>query len=64
MENKAKIAGDKNTVIQGVKKSDVDINSNNQQTKNKGTIVGTVIAVVGVIITVIVGWDNILKFFK
>lgn len=61
-ENKAKIKGDGNTVFQDIKKSRIDTFKGKEK-NNTSTIIGIVIALVGVIVTIIVGWEEILSFF-
>lgn len=65
MKNETKIKGDKNFVFQGNKNSKVNIQNGNTKTKDKQTytILGLIIAFIGVILSLIVGWDNIIKFF-
>ncbi len=62
MKNETKIKGDRNQVFQGIKKS--QINTNTEEPKNKNlTIISILIAAVALIVTIIIGWDNIIKFF-
>lgn len=65
MKNETKIKGDKNIVFQGNKNSKVNIQNENTKTQDNQsyTILGVIIALIGIIATVIIGWDNIIKFF-
>ena len=65
MKNETKIKGDKNFVFQGNKNSKFNIQNENtkNQEKQTYTILGVIITFVGIIATVIIGWDNIIKFF-
>lgn len=65
MNNESKIKGDGNYVIQGTKKSKINIENGNRKLSNKQryTWIGILIAVVGLFATIIIGWDNIIKFF-
>jgi len=62
MTNKSKIKGDNNSVFQGIKKSNIDIESTNGKNNNY-VIIGIIIAILTLLTTVIIGWDNIEKFF-
>jgi hypothetical protein len=62
MTNKSKIKGDNNSVFQGIKKSNIDIKSTNGKNNNY-VIIGIIIAILTLLTTVIIGWDNIEKFF-
>jgi len=65
MKNEANIKGDSNVVIQGSKSS--KINLQNQEAgsskKKNYAIIGLIVAILGVIATIIIGWDNIINFF-
>lgn len=66
MKNETKIKGDKNFVFQGTKNSKVDIQNRNKNLPDRQiyTWIGVIIAVLGLIVTIIIGWDNILNFFS
>jgi len=66
MKNEAKLKGDKNFIIQGVKNSSVDVNNEAKQRKrtNIYAIIGIIVAIATVIVNIIIGWDNIIKFFQ
>lgn len=66
MRNEAKIKGDRNILIQDSKNSDIKIDSlpKSKRQKSKYQTIGLIVAIVTLIITIIIGWDNILKFFK
>ena len=66
MRNQSSIKGNKNIVIQDVKSSNNIVNGTKSQNRKSKlyTIVGLVIAAMALIATIIVGWDNILKFFQ
>lgn len=60
------IKGDKNIVIQDSKDSNISTNDSNfNKGSKKNTIgwIGLVIAIASLLVAVIIGWDNILKFF-
>ena len=65
MKNETNIKGDKNYVFQGNKNSKVNIKNDNTKTQGKHTyaILGVIIAIIGIVASVIIGWDNIIKFF-
>ena len=63
MKHESKIKGDGNFVFQGIKKSKIDIQNGNHSDKPKIGWIGILIAAIGVIVTIIVGWDEIIKFF-
>jgi hypothetical protein len=63
MSNKAKITGNDNTIVQDTKNSLININSNNRHT-SKGFIISIVVAILGVLVAIIIGWDNFIKFFN
>jgi hypothetical protein len=65
MNNKTKINGDKNFVVQGTRNSKINVQNENNISPNKQTyvIIGIIVAVLGVIASIIIGWDNILNFF-
>jgi|GEM_PF-1909491 len=66
MRNETKIKGDRNILIQDSKNSDIKIDSlpKSKIQKSKYQTIGLIVAIVTLIITIIIGWDNILKFFK
>lgn len=66
MKNKAEIKGSKNIIIQGTKDSGINLgNKGGAKTGNSNyAIIAIAIAAIGVIATIIIGWDNILNFFK
>ena len=65
MKNESKIEGDGNIVFQGTKKSKISINKekDKQNQKRNFGLLGIVIAVLGLIATIIIGWGNIIQFF-
>jgi len=65
MKIETKIKGDKNIVIQGIKNSKINIQNENKDLTNKRTytLIGIIITVLGLIATIIIGWDNIINFF-
>lgn len=65
MKNETRIKGDKNIVVQGIKNSKVDIQNRNKNLGDRQiyTWIGIIVAVLGLIATIIIGWDNILNFF-
>ncbi len=63
MKNKVKIKGNENFVAQGSRNSKVEFKKNNSLSKSTYTLIGVILAFLGLIITVITGWDSIIKFF-
>ena len=65
MNNKSKIKGNKNFVIQGNRDSNIKIDDENNKslTKRNYTLIGIIIGIIGLIVTIIIGWDNIINFF-
>ncbi len=59
----ANITGNKNTVIQSSRKSTINVNSNSRA-KLKQTFWTTIIAIIGVLVAIIVGWNEIINFFN
>lgn len=59
----ANISGDKNTVIQNTKRSTINLNSKSTG-KLKRTFWTTAIAIIGVLVAIIVGWNEIINFFN
>lgn len=65
MKNKLDIKGDGNFVAQGVKNSKINFQniSKTKEGKTSYGFLGLVIALLTLIATLIVGWDNIINFF-
>lgn len=65
MSNKSKIQGDDNFVFQGNKNSKFDIQNKTKriQSKPKYGLIGLIITIIGLIATIIIGWDSIINFF-
>ena len=65
MGNKSEIKGNGNFVLQGIKKSKVGIQNKSEDSNGNRTygIIGIVLAFLTLLATMIIGWDNILKFF-
>lgn len=65
--NNANITGSGNQVVQGVKNSKITIgkvqNNNGSMGGIKIAIWTLIITILGMLISIIVGWDSILKFF-
>ena len=66
--NEANIKGDNNYVLQDNKNSDISIkNENNNSSsisrKNIIGLVSLVFTILAFIVSIIIGWDNIIKFF-
>ena len=65
MKNSANVQGDKNTIIQGVKKSNINVNDGAKlKTKKNYALLGVIVAILTLIASVIIGWDNIINFFN
>jgi len=65
--NNVSINGDGNIIVQGINDSKVILNSkektnNNSKKEKKSVIIGIVVAILSLIVTIIIGWDNIIKF--
>ena len=65
MKNEANIKGDSNVVIQGIKSSKINLQNQEARSSKKKNyaIIGLIVAILGVIATIIIGWDNIINFF-
>ena len=65
MRNESKIKGDKNFVFQEIRNSKIDtLNKKiDLPTKRNYAIIGIVLTLLGLIATIVIGWDNIIKFF-
>ena len=65
--NSAMITGNNNTVIQGTKDSEINMESKNVKNepinKKNYTKLIIILAILSLIATVIIGWDNIINFF-
>lgn len=62
--NKIEIIGDNNQVFQDIKKSSIDNSKKSYlPSDSKWTIISVVAAIVSLVVTIIIGWDDILKFF-
>lgn len=67
--NESIISGNNNVIIQGTNKSEVLVNSNKNVSKSDNdrkytTLIIIILTILTLIATVIIGWDNILKFFN
>lgn len=62
MKNKSRIQGDNNSVYQGIKNSNVDSLDSPKHSKSY-VIIGITVAILTLIATLIIGWENIEKFF-
>lgn len=66
MRNNSSIKGNRNIVVQDVDSSNINVNNtkyHNRRVK-PSTIIGLVITALALIATIIIGWDNIIKFFQ
>jgi len=65
MNNESKIKGDGNYVFQEIKKSKIKTENGNQKLPEKTnyTLIGIIITTLALLATIIIGWDNIIKFF-
>ncbi len=64
-ENKAKIKGNSNTVIQGSKGSKVTTGENTDKKKvDTYQVIGIIVTVLALVVSVIIGWDEIVNFFS
>lgn len=65
MKNETNIKGDKNFFVQGIKNSKINIQNENKDLADKRiyTLIGIIIAVLGLLATIIIGWDNIINLF-
>lgn len=65
MENLSKISGDKNVVIQNTKNSKIRVNERNSgNQKNNYQLIGIILGVISILVAVIIGWEEIIKFIK
>lgn len=60
-----KIKGDGNQVYSNVKNSTINSQNTTVKTPQKvnWTLCGVLVAIIGVVVAVIVGWNNIIAFF-
>lgn len=65
MNNESEIKGDDNFVFQGNRDSKINVQNKNRdlQKKQKYALLGLIVAILGVILTLIIGWNNIVNFF-
>jgi hypothetical protein len=69
MNNETKIKGDGNFVFQGNKNSKINVESGDLKLPNKQNfkliriIISIIAFLVTLLVTIIIGWDNIIKFF-
>jgi len=65
MNNESRIKGNGNFVLQGAKNSKINIKTSNLKSLNKQklTWIAFLISILGLIATIIIGWENIIKFF-
>jgi hypothetical protein len=66
MKNHSTIKGNRNIVVQDIEGSNINVNRTKHHNRKSKlyTIIGLVITALALIATIIVGWDNILKFFQ
>lgn len=65
MNNETEIKGNDNFVFQGNRDSKINVQNKNQDLskKQKYALIGLIVAIIGVISTIIIGWSNIVNFF-
>ena len=63
MKNKTKISGDRNFVTQGNQNSKINLLNKDLPKKRNYALIGLIIPILGLIATVIIGWNNIVNFF-
>ena len=65
MGNDAKIKGNDNFVFQGNRNSRINLQNKNQNfpQKQNYALIGLIVAILGVISTIIIGWSNIVNLF-
>lgn len=65
MKNKSKITGDKNVVIQNTKDAKIRVNEGSpEKQKTSNQLIGIIIGIVSIIVAIIIGWEEIIKFIK
>jgi len=62
--NESKIDGNDNNVIQGNKRSKINIGESKDKSKINYPLIGIVLAVISIIVALIIGWDEFINFFK
>lgn len=62
MKNKSRIQGDNNSVYQEITNSNIDSLDSPKHSKSY-VIIGIIVAILTLIATLIIGWENIEKFF-
>jgi hypothetical protein len=65
MSNDARIKGNDNFVFQGNRNSKINLQNKNQNLppKQNYALIGLIVAILGVISTIIIGWSNIVNLF-
>ena len=65
MNNETEIKGNDNFVFQGNRDSKINVQNKNRDLpkKQKYALIGLIVAVLGVIATIVIGWSNIVNFF-
>lgn len=65
MKNNTNIKGDKNIIVQGSSNPKVNVGHKHKNKSGRKiySLIGIIIAVLGLIATIIIGWDNIINFF-
>ena len=65
-KNETRIKGDKNSVLQGIRNSRIRVQNDNKYNPNKNSLTfwGIIIALLGLVAAIIIGWDSIIKFFE
>jgi len=62
--NESKIDGNDNTVIQGNKRSKVEIGKSGDKSRTNYTLIGIILTSISILVALIIGWDKFLNFFR
>lgn len=63
-KNRINITGDDNQVFQDIRNSSIDTSKKSfLPSDSKWSVISVVVAIISVVVAIIIGWDEILKFF-
>lgn len=66
MKNSAKTTGNGNNVFQDISSSEINIHTNKEKKAQRRTYkrIGIIIAILTLLVSIILGWDSIVQFFR
>lgn len=62
--NESKVDGNENTIIQGNKRSKINIGESEDKSKINYTLVVIILSAISIIVALIIGWDKFISFFQ